>query len=49
MSAHTLEIFKKIKRKIKMEIYKRIKLKRIWRKVKREKRGENLSKRRIRV
>jgi hypothetical protein len=45
MSAHTLKF---LKRKNKNEIYKRIKLKRKLRKSK-EKRGENLSKKRIRV
>jgi hypothetical protein len=45
MSAHTLEFLKK---KNKNEIYKRFKLKRKLRKSK-EKRGENLSKKRIRV
>jgi hypothetical protein len=46
MSAHTLKF---LKRKNKNEIYKRIKLKRKLRKSKEKKRGENLSKRGIRV
>jgi hypothetical protein len=48
MSAHTLEFLRKKKKKKKIEIYKRIKLKRKFGKSK-GKRGENLSKKGIRV